>query len=356
MILIILGGALVFGLTFCVFWTWNFGYWQRKGVPGPKPSLIYGNAKSLVAEKVSAAYEFDKFYRYLERYKYSLWFPVLSIGEILFREFYGKTPFIGVYLLRSPHILAIDPDFVKFVLVENFKQFNDNLISDMTTTKSEPYIGHSPFMLKNKEWKEIRTQWGPAFTSGKMKAMFPIIENTCLKMSNFLKHEVANQSKDGVHFRDVTARFTTEVVTDTIFGVEAGTFAQEKAPLCDLGAKLLDCFENVVNFFIITSIFPFLKRFRCFWIVSKTVGRGFEELMKKGMQFRSQSNSQRSDFLSFIMDLGSRQNLSLTEMTSHALTVYLDGYETTSITIPLVLYEVNTGKNFVIHEIKRNLL
>uniref|UniRef100_A0A1B0EYN6 Uncharacterized protein n=2 Tax=Phlebotomus papatasi TaxID=29031 RepID=A0A1B0EYN6_PHLPP len=185
-----------------------------------------------------------------------------------------------------------------------------------------------------------------------MKAMFPIIENTCLKMSNFLKHEVANQSKDGVHFRDVTARFTTEVVTDTIFGVEAGTFAQEKALLCDLGAKLLDCFENVVNFFIITSIFPFLKRFRCFWIVSKTVGRGFEELMKKGMQFRSQSNSQRSDFLSFIMDLGSRQNLSLTEMTSHALTVYLDGYETTSITIPLVLYQL--AKNQQAQEKLRN--
>ncbi|XP_059619849.1 probable cytochrome P450 28a5 [Phlebotomus argentipes] len=321
MIWLFLGGVLGLALIFCVFWTWNFSYWQRRGIPGPKPSLFFGNTKSLVADKVSVAYEFDKFYR----------------------EFYGKTPFIGVYILRSPHILAIDPDFVKFVLVENFKQFYNNYISDMCTAKSEPYIGHSPFVMKDRDWKDTRSQWAPAFTSGKMKAIFPIIENTCQKMSTFLKSEVAKQSEDGVHFRDVSARFTTEVVTDTIFGIEAGTFTQEDAPLCDLGAKLLDCFENVVNFFILTAVLPLLKRFQCFWIVSRNVGQSFEELMKKGIQFRSQSNTQRSDFLSFIMDLGSKKNLSLTEMTSHGLTVYLDGYETTSIAIPLVLYEL--GRN-----------
>ncbi|XP_055695017.1 probable cytochrome P450 28a5 [Lutzomyia longipalpis] len=326
MFLWIFSGIFLLGVLFCVFWTWNFRYWQKRGIPGPKPSLIYGNTKSLVADKVSVAYEFDKFYR----------------------DFYGKTPFVGVYFLRSPHILAIDPDFVKFVLVENFKQFYNNYISDMTTPRSEPYIGHSPFVLKNKAWKETRSQWGPAFSSGKMKAMFPILENTCKKMSNFLRQEVASNPKDGVHFRDVSARFTTEVVTDTIFGIEAGTFAEENAPLCELGSKLLDCFENVLNFFILSAILPLLRNLRCFWIVSRSVGNSFEELMKKGIQFRSQSNNQRSDFLSFIMDLGSKKNLSVTEMTSHGLTVYLDGYETTSIAIPLVLYEL--GRNIEAQE------
>uniref|UniRef100_A0A1B0CTM0 Protein transport protein sec16 n=1 Tax=Lutzomyia longipalpis TaxID=7200 RepID=A0A1B0CTM0_LUTLO len=197
-------------------------------------------------------------------------------------------------------------------------------------------------------WKETRSQWGPAFSSGKMKAMFPILENTCKKMSNFLRQEVASNPKDGVHFRDVSARFTTEVVTDTIFGIEAGTFAEENAPLCELGSKLLDCFENVLNFFILSAILPLLRNLRCFWIVSRSVGSSFEELMKKGIQFRSQSNYQRSDFLSFIMDLGSKKNLSVTEMTSHGLTVYLDGYETTSIAIPLVLYEL--GRNIEAQE------
>ncbi|GAB0094902.1 hypothetical protein DMENIID0001_102280 [Sergentomyia squamirostris] len=326
LILWILSGALLFLIAFCIFWTWNFRYWKKRGVPGPDPSILYGNTKSLVAEKTSVAYEFDKYYR----------------------EYYGKAPFIGVYVLRSPHILAIDPDFVKFVLVENFKQFYNNYISDMATTKSEPYIGHSPFLLKDTDWKDTRTQWGPAFTSGKMKALYPILENTCQKMSDFLRLEIANKSKDGVHFRDVSARFTTEVVIDSIFGIEAGTFTNNDIPLCDLGARFLDCFENVVNFFILTAILPILKHLRCFWIITKNIGKSFEDLMKKGMQFRSESNIVRNDFLSFIMDLGSKQNLSLTQMTSHALTVYLDGYETTSITIPLVLYEL--GRNMEAQE------
>ncbi|GAB0094903.1 hypothetical protein DMENIID0001_102290 [Sergentomyia squamirostris] len=318
MILWALSGALLFLIAFCIFWTWNFRYWKKRSIPGPDPSILYGNTKSLVAEKTSVAYEFDKYYR----------------------EYYGKAPFIGVYVLRSPHILAIDPDFVKFVLVENFKQFQNNPISDMSTLKSEPYIGQNPFMLKGAEWKDMRIQMSAAFTSGKMKTMFPIVENTCRKMSEFLRQEVANQPKDGVHFRDVSARFTTEVVSDATFGVEAGTFVKETTPLSALGAELLDCFENFINYFILTTIFPILTRLRCFWIVSKSVGKSFEDLMKKGMQFRSESNIVRNDFLSFIMDLGSKQNLSLTQMTSHALTVYLDSYETTSITISLVLYEL----------------
>lgn len=46
-----------------VFLTWNFGYWQKRKVPGPSPQLLTGNYPNMFTTKRHAIYDLNEIYR-----------------------------------------------------------------------------------------------------------------------------------------------------------------------------------------------------------------------------------------------------------------------------------------------------
>jgi cytochrome P450 len=57
---------------------------------------------------------------------------------------------------------------VKDVLISNFKNFNENDLSDMFDKESDPIFGRNPFLLNGNEWKEKRAEITPAFTMSRV--------------------------------------------------------------------------------------------------------------------------------------------------------------------------------------------
>lgn len=90
----------------------------------------------------------------------------MSNGYIFFiylRKYKGN-PFVGVFMMRSPQILVIDPDLIKDVMIKNFKSFHDNDFSNIVDKETDPLTGRNPFVLTGDEWKEKRGEITPAFT------------------------------------------------------------------------------------------------------------------------------------------------------------------------------------------------
>lgn len=54
--------AIVLFLVYYL-WTWNFNYWEVRGIPGPKPSLLYGNTKSFFFSSESYCLEVEEIYK-----------------------------------------------------------------------------------------------------------------------------------------------------------------------------------------------------------------------------------------------------------------------------------------------------
>lgn len=71
-------------------------------------------------------------------------------------------------MARTPQILAIEPEFVKDVLIKNFKNFHGSDFIDMIDKDSDPIFGRNPFFLKGEEWKEKRAEITPAFTPSRV--------------------------------------------------------------------------------------------------------------------------------------------------------------------------------------------
>lgn len=62
--ILLIGLVTAFLCTFYWIWTWNFSYWSRRGIPGPRPSVIYGNTKSFLSNSSSYVLELEEIYKY----------------------------------------------------------------------------------------------------------------------------------------------------------------------------------------------------------------------------------------------------------------------------------------------------
>lgn len=71
-------------------------------------------------------------------------------------------------MIRSPQLLAIDPEFIKDIMIKNFKNFPDNDFIDIIDKESDPIFGRNPFFLTGDEWKEKRAEITPAFTPSRV--------------------------------------------------------------------------------------------------------------------------------------------------------------------------------------------
>lgn len=77
--------------------------------------------------------------------------------------------------MRTPQLLAIEPEFIKDVMIKSFKNFHDNDLVGIIDKDTDPIFGRNPFMLAGNEWKEKRAEITPAFTPSRVSNFFIIL-------------------------------------------------------------------------------------------------------------------------------------------------------------------------------------
>ncbi|XP_075545076.1 cytochrome P450 3A14-like isoform X3 [Dermacentor variabilis] len=141
--------AVLLALTLCFvtalfIWRRNhFNYFKKLGIPGPEPSLIWGN----LAE-----------YHSMESYK--------VLGKWI--EKYGNT--FGFFNGDAPFIVTNDLDFIEYVFVRNFQNFVDRGFT-MMTDQMHPVLGKSVMHVGGLEWKNIRSTVSCSMSAAKLKLL-----------------------------------------------------------------------------------------------------------------------------------------------------------------------------------------
>lgn len=82
-------------------------------------------------------------------------------------------PFGGFFQAAVPFLIVRDPELIRTVLIKDFSHFTDR--ATVVYEEIDPLTSHI-FLLKGQRWKNIRTKLAPTFTSGKLRAMFPLME------------------------------------------------------------------------------------------------------------------------------------------------------------------------------------
>ena len=272
--------VLYFVLPLCALAYWwiqrRFSFWKDCNVPYPEPTWINlaGNMRG-----VGTTVSFDE-----------------RLNEI-YLTYKSQTPAVGIYISLGPTLLITDPELAKTILVKEFSKFHDHGM--YYNERDDPLSAHL-FNIEGAKWKFFRSKLSPTFTSGKMKMMFSSIEQVGDRFVSYLDEtEKANKVFDA---KDLSQRFTTDVVGSTAFGLEINCLKGENEIFKIV--KITNEAFTVNNLGMIFKMtFKNLARMLRMPMLPKQVSEYFMNLLSQTVTYREKNNIERNDFLQLLLQL-----------------------------------------------------
>ncbi|CAG2111594.1 unnamed protein product, partial [Medioppia subpectinata] len=103
----------------------------------------------------------------------SLFFKSLPYIEMKWYNTYGKI--YGVYDSVRPVLTVAEPALVKQILVKEFHKFRNR----MPETDPNGRFPENMFNARDGHWKRQRLIVSPAFSSGKLRRLYPLVSECC---------------------------------------------------------------------------------------------------------------------------------------------------------------------------------
>ncbi|XP_013141652.1 PREDICTED: cytochrome P450 6B6-like [Papilio polytes] len=250
----------------------TFKYWESRGVKHDKPIPFLGNNAPMYFMKKS----------------------MTQIGVQLYWK-YSKEKVVGFYRAMRPELLIRDPEIIKRVLVTDFENFHMRGINTHRTVV-EP-LAKNLFLADGDVWKLLRQRMTPAFTSGKLKAMFPLI----VERAERLQSQAINAPTTGrvLDSREIMARYTTDFIGACGFGLDSDSLSEKDSAFRKLGIKMFKVEVKELIKQTFKEIFPeIFKHLRLLNKVEKEMYSLVRSILKK----RNYEPCGRNDFVDLLLD------------------------------------------------------
>ncbi|KAG9509025.1 Cytochrome P450 3A11, partial [Fragariocoptes setiger] len=135
----ILGATLLF-----IYYRYKHSYWSKRGIPGPKPSIIVGNViDELIHNK-----------------------PLIMRQWV---QKYGRV--FGMYNGVRPVLVVADANILKDIMVKDAHVFPNHRNVEFLHKNSQNML----FFMRDARWKSLRSLLAFTMTSGKIKRLFHLM-------------------------------------------------------------------------------------------------------------------------------------------------------------------------------------
>ncbi|VVD04285.1 unnamed protein product [Leptidea sinapis] len=270
MIFIVL--ALCALITLYLYGTRNHSYWKKRGVVYENPLPFVGNdLKQILMLR-----------------------NITDISADLYFKFPNERV-VGSYRGSRPVLIVRDPEIIKRILVTDFNYFYPRGLNSHKSV-IEPML-RNLFFADGDIWRLLRQRLTPAFSSGKLRAMFPLIaERAELLQTRVLGH--ASGGGGVVDARDLMARYTTDFIGACGFGLDTDALQDDNSEFRNLGKKIFAF--DIKRFFldVLKECFPnLLKNIK----LLAGIERHVIHLLNLVLRQRNYKPSGRNDFIDLLI-------------------------------------------------------
>ncbi|XP_076683508.1 cytochrome P450 9e2-like [Andrena cerasifolii] len=303
----------------------TYTYWKRRGIPTAKGILpLLGHTLPLLTVRSS----------------------YLDLTIKLYENFKNRS-MVGFYKFANPVLLVREPHLVKTVLQTNFSSFHDNSVAVIPDV--DPLLATNPFFCNGDAWVSGRKRLTWAFSSMRLKILFVAVSGVCKKFQDFLDRRLKSSDKYEVELKYLFSKFTGEVVANAGFGIEGHCFDDESHPMAfdRIGDEIFK--PKAINAIFQTVVFfmPTLNHILRVSVFPKRLEKFFRNLVDECLEARKKDSMPRNDLLQLMVDLEktNEEKLSKDVLTAHMASLYADGFETSSITLSFIGYQLAAHKD-----------
>lgn len=331
-------------IMFCIaitlllcYWNVNQIYtiWLKCNIPFEKGQFPYGNIKDV--GKTMHIYEF---------------------ATNLYKRLKNQSPLAGFHVLTNAAVVVTDLDIVKQILVTDSSLFVDRGM--YVNLRDDPLSG-SIFNLDGPKHMALRGQLMTTFSSEKIKFMLLSTERIADRLNNYLSDCLNGKALD-LDLQDILARYTADVMGTVFLGINCNSFKDESVELRSICKNFLGKGrERGLTYFFRNTFQETARRLKMIE-TPKVVSDFFIRTVKAAIENREKTKIAQNDLIDLLIKLKNTEEvnenseeksgcITIEEAVSQAYMFYTAGFETTTTTLSLCLYEI--CKNREIQEILR---
>ncbi|XP_054157193.1 cytochrome P450 3A8-like [Oppia nitens] len=257
--------------------TRNYSYWSSRSINGPKPLPILGTMWQM----------FQK--------------PAFQIN-LDNRKTYGNL--YGTYLGTRPVLVLTDPQLIKDVNIKDFNIFVDR--NDLINF-NDPIADRALFTAMGDKWKSLRSVISPTFSSGKMRAMHPIIIECVKRLDRYLS------DKKEIEMTTTMSKMTMDVIVRCAFGNEIDTYDEQRThDFIVYSRRLLSANWRTLLTFIVGAISQDLLQWSGLKLIDPAVETFFRSAIKTIVDKRRADGSgpKHKDYIQLMIDARNKTSLS----------------------------------------------
>ncbi|KAF7994760.1 hypothetical protein HCN44_004232 [Aphidius gifuensis] len=306
-----------------LYMTRKFKFWKKLGVMEQSPTPFIGNIGEMMMMKKSPGQWLQDLYNW-------------SSG----------LPYMGFYVFDRPFFLVRDPDLIKNILVRDSHIFQNRFVS---ASSDDPLGSVNLFLAKNPIWKLIRQKLTPIYTSGRLKKMFELMKEVGHDFDKHLESLGLEGEGKNIEFKEISAKFTTDMIATTAFGLRANSLNDPDAEFRKEGKRIFS--SGIYRNFELTSLFflPQLLKPLGLRFIPKDSTKFLRSVIMSTIDEREKSGCQRGDLIDLLVDLRRNQvdgpekelfRFDGDNLVAQATVFFTGGFETSSSVLSMALGEL----------------
>ncbi|XP_047989622.1 cytochrome P450 6B2-like [Leguminivora glycinivorella] len=222
-----------------------------------------------------------------------------QVNEVeLYEKVYAKYPnekIVGFYIFTSPVLMVRDPEIIKYVLIRDFDTFYSRGIFQLDKVP-EPFLDQIT-SGEGDLWKLLRQNLSPAFSTGKVKGMFPQI----LTRAEKLQRIACKADKGEVDAVDLVKRYSVDVVGACGLGIDLDTLNGEHEVVLKLGKRIFKKTNRDVLVYFLKCTMPAI--FKHVHLIPSFVQDATKAVVKIIMEQRNDEPYDKNDFVDLLLKL-----------------------------------------------------